>query len=147
VSSAVQWSGWSPVGLHPHGLRKCIWSGFSKDGQSRAQAVTRQGIIVVLSVGAVIVAGSFIGCPQSETGEGQRVPAKSIEQVLKENTDTWMAVDGIEGTAIGLYKGKPCIKIFTSVKTQELRGRIPPAVEGYPVIIEQTGVFRALDEQ
>jgi hypothetical protein len=75
------------------------------------------------------------------------VPAKSIRQVLKENTDAWMATPGVEGTAIGLYKGKPCIKIFTSVKAQELRGKIPPAVDGYPVMIEQTGVFRALDEQ
>jgi hypothetical protein len=75
------------------------------------------------------------------------MPAKTIEQVLKENTDSWMAIDGVEGTAIGLYKGKPCIKIFTSVKAQELRDKIPPAIEGYPVIIEQTGKFRALDEQ
>jgi len=75
------------------------------------------------------------------------MPAKSIEQVLKENTDPWMAIDGVEGTAIGMYKGKPCIKIFTSVKAQELRGKIPSVVEGYPVIIEETGVFRALDQQ
>ncbi len=75
------------------------------------------------------------------------MPAKSIEQVLKENTDRWMAIDGVEGMAIGLHKGKPCIKVFASVRPGELRGKIPTAVEGYPVRIEQAGKFRALDEQ
>ncbi len=75
------------------------------------------------------------------------MPAKSIEQVLKDNTDAWMAIDGVEGTAIGLYKGKPCIKVLTSSAAEQIRARIPSVVEGYPVVIEQTGAFRALDEQ
>jgi len=75
------------------------------------------------------------------------VPEKSIEQVIAEYTDEWMAIPGIEGTAIGLSDNKPCIKIFTSVKTQELRAEIPSTIEGYPVIIEETGTFHALDQQ
>jgi len=102
-------------------------------------------IAVVISAAAILCGCRKDGITKSE--KGYPMPAKSIEQVLKDNTDAWMAIDGVEGTAIGLYKGKPCIKIFTSVKAEKLRGRIPPAVEGYPVIIEQTGVFRALDEQ
>jgi len=112
--------------------------------------MTRQIAVVVLSAAVISAAVILCGCRHAsttETEKGYSMPAKSIEQVLKENTDAWMAIDGVEGMAIGLYKGKPCIKIFTSVKAQELRGKIPPAVEGYPVIIEQTGVFRALDEQ
>ena len=110
----------------------------------------RQTAIAVLSAVVLIAAAILCGCRKdgiTESERGYRMPAKSIEQVLKENTDAWMAIDGVEGTAIGLYKGKPCIKVFASVEAQELRGRIPPAVEGYPVIVEQTGVFRALDEQ
>ena len=72
---------------------------------------------------------------------------KTIEQVQEEHTDEWMAIPGVEGTAIGLFQDKPCIKIFSSRKEEDLRAKIPLAVEGYPVIIEQTGVFRALDEQ
>jgi hypothetical protein len=70
---------------------------------------------------------------------------KKIEQVQEEHTPKWMAIPGVEGTAIGLFKGKPCIKVFTSVKAQILQGKIPPTVEGYPVIIEETGTFRPLD--
>jgi len=70
---------------------------------------------------------------------------RAIVQVLKEYTDGWMAIAGVEGTAIGLLDGEHCIKVFASVRAQELRTRIPSSVEGYPVIIEETGGFRALD--
>ena len=70
---------------------------------------------------------------------------RTIEQVQEAHTDEWMAIPGVEGTAIGLYGGKPCIKIFASVKAKELRSKIPSSVEGYPVLIEETGSFRALD--
>ena len=73
------------------------------------------------------------------------MPSKTIEQVQQEHTDEWMAIPGVEGTAIGLYEGKPCIKIFTSSKPQQLQNKIPSTIEGYPVIIEETGEFRALD--
>ena len=112
--------------------------------------MTRQIAVAVLSAVVLSAAAILCGCRKDGITESEReyrMPAKSIEQVLKENTDAWMAIDGVEGTAIGLYKGKPCIKIFASVKAQELRGKIPSVVEGYPVIIEQTGVFRALDHQ
>lgn len=112
--------------------------------------MTRQIAVAVLSAVVISAAAILCGCRKdgiTKSERGYRMPARTIEQVLKENTDAWMAIDGVEGTAIGLYKGKPCIKIFTSVKAQELRDKIPPAIEGYPVIIEQTGVFRALDEQ
>jgi len=112
--------------------------------------MARQIAVAVLSAVVISAPAILCGCPKdgiTKSERGYGMPAKSIEEVLKDNTDAWMAIDGVEGTAIGLYRGKPCIKIFTSVKAQELRGRIPPAVEGYPVIIEQTGVFRELDEQ
>ena len=75
------------------------------------------------------------------------MPEKAIEQVQKEHIPLWMAISGVEGTAIGLSDNKPCIKIFTSVRPHELQGKIPSVVEGYPVIIKETGTFRALDQQ
>jgi hypothetical protein len=75
------------------------------------------------------------------------MPAKTIEQVLNERTDQWMAIPGVVGVAIGEFKSKPCIRIFTSTKPQQLRAKIPPTVEGYPVIIEETGPFRALGQK
>ena len=71
---------------------------------------------------------------------------KSIEQVLKENTKQWLSTPGVEGVAIGEYKGKSCIRIFTSVDPKNLQDEIPSRAEGYPVIIEKTGPFGALEQ-
>ncbi len=105
-------------------------------------------VIVLLNICIIIAAGILAGCSYTGPGDlekGQSMPERTIEQVQEEHTDEWMAISGVEGTAIGLYEGKPCIKIFTSSKPQQLRDKIPSTVEGYPVIIEETGAFRALD--
>lgn len=109
--------------------------------------MARRISIAAPTIVALVALASPCGCRHATTVDFEseyRVPVKTIEQVLEANTDQWMSIAGVEGTAIGIYKGNPCIKIFTSVNVQELRDKIPTAVEGYPVIIEHTGVFRAL---
>jgi hypothetical protein len=103
----------------------------------------RQWFVFVLS--AIFFLNGIGGCSQMD--KGQQKSGKTIEQVQDEHTPEWMAIPGVEGTAIGLYKGKPCIKIFSSVNPQKLKGKIPSTVEGYPVTIEETGTFRALGQQ
>jgi hypothetical protein len=100
--------------------------------------------IVLLSIGATV---KFAGCSDRYPDKGDTMSERSIEQVRAEYTDEWMAIDGVEGVAIGLFEDKPCIKIFSSRKAEELRDKIPSRVEGYPVIIEESGTFRALDQQ
>ncbi len=112
--------------------------------------MVKQIAIVLLNIVAVTAAGSVTGCSYtcpSGLEKGRYMTERTIEQVLKDRTDEWMAISGVEGTAIGLSEGKPCIKIFTSSKPQELRAKIPSTVENYPVIIEETGEFRALDQE
>jgi hypothetical protein len=72
------------------------------------------------------------------------MPAKTIQQVLEEHTRGWMSIPGVVGTAIGLFEGQPCIKVFVAEKTDELAAKIPGAVEGYRVVLDETGEFRAL---
>jgi hypothetical protein len=72
---------------------------------------------------------------------------KAIEQVQEEHMAEWIAIPGIEGIAIGLFENKPCVKIFVSVKADQIRAKIPSIVEDYPVVIEETGTFHALDQQ
>ncbi len=106
--------------------------------------------IVLLNICVMTTAGILTGCfytGPSDLEKGQTMPQRTIEQVQEEHTDEWMAIPGVVGTAIGLYEGKPCIKIFTSRKPQQIREKIPSTIEGYPVIIEETGEFRALDQQ
>ena len=110
--------------------------------------MVKQIAIVLLNICVMSAAGILAGCSYTGPGDlekGRYMPERTIEQVQEEHTDEWMAIPGVEGTAIGLSEGKPCIKIFTSSKPQEIRAKIPSTVEGYPVIIEETGAFRALD--
>lgn len=74
------------------------------------------------------------------------MPLKSIEEVLEEHTLELMSIEGVVGTAQGLCKAKPCIKVYVIKKTRQLTQRIPTTLEGYPVVIEETGEFQALPE-
>jgi len=42
-------------------------------------------------------------------------------------------------------KGELCIKVLVVKKTPELTQKIPSTLEGFPVVIQQTGEIRALD--
>ena len=74
---------------------------------------------------------------------GERLAKKTIEAVLKKHTDEWMSIPGVIGTAIGSLEGKKVIKILVLKETRELKKKIPEAVEGYRVILEETGEIRA----
>lgn len=67
-----------------------------------------------------------------------------IEEALKKHTPALMKIQGVTGTGQALCHGKPCIKVFVEKLTDELKQQIPAALEGFPVLIEVTGVFRAL---
>jgi hypothetical protein len=69
---------------------------------------------------------------------------KAIQDVLREHTPQWMAIGGVVGTAIGELEGRPCIVVFVAEGSAELGRKIPADVEGYRVVVEETGEFRAL---
>jgi hypothetical protein len=112
-----------------------------------AKRPTRSCVLTICGIATV----GLLGSCSRETGgnfkKGQRMPARTVEEVLQENADAWMAMPGVAGTAIGMVEGKPCIRIFTTSKPEDVRDKIPAEVEGYPVIIEETGEFRALGQQ
>jgi len=69
----------------------------------------------------------------------------TIEEVFKRNSERLMAVPGVVGTAISQCGGKPCIRVFVVKKSAELTHEIPSVLEGYPVVVEETGPIRPLD--
>ena len=52
-------------------------------------------------------------------------------------------VPDVIGTAIGEQEGKPCIVIMVDRKSRELVEKIPEELEGYAVVIKETGEIRA----
>lgn len=100
------------------------------------------------TVGLLWLTAVIVACGQVGAAEGQRgepMAKKAIEDVLKEHTDSLMAIPGVVGTAQGLCSGEPCIKVFVAEKTDELVKQIPPEIDGYPVDIQETGEFRKLE--
>lgn len=69
----------------------------------------------------------------------------TIEAALKKHADDLMSVSGVVGVAQGECAGKPCIKVYVVRKTSDMVQQIPSAIEGYAVVIEETGDIRPLD--
>jgi len=99
-----------------------------------------------VGIGMIAFAIGFPDCAREKAHrrENAMLP-KTIQEVLKIHTPDLMSIPGVVGTALGEFKGKPCIKIFVIKKTEELMKKIPSTLEGFPVDIKQTGEIRALD--
>jgi hypothetical protein len=103
--------------------------------------------INIISITLIIVAIYAVSCAGKDIsyfrGENT-VTAKPVQDVLKENKKKLLSLPGVVGTAQGRCGNKPCIKVYVIRKTLELEKKIPHILEGYPVMIEETGEFRAL---
>ena len=69
---------------------------------------------------------------------------KSLDEVLKEHTDSLMALPGVVGMGRGVSGGKPCIRVLVAKRTPALLDKIPSTIDGYPVVVDETGVIRKL---
>ena len=109
------------------------------------------GFMVKAFLAAVCLLWLFAGAvacaqPGAESGQEMKpMQEKPIEDVLKEHTDSLMALPGVVGTAQGLCEGEPCIRVFVVEAAPDLLKQIPSEIEGYAVDIVETGVIRPLD--
>lgn len=103
--------------------------------------------VIALSIGLIIIAICGMTCTSKKVagypGDNE-METKTIGEALKEHTKELMSIPGVVGTAQGLCNGNPCIKVYVIKKTTELDTAIPDILEGYPVMIEETGEIRAL---
>lgn len=72
---------------------------------------------------------------------------KPIDSVYEKYSDQLLNVPGVVATGIALCNEKPCIKVYVVKRTAELGQRIPTLLEGYPVVIEETGEIRAMPQK
>ena len=69
---------------------------------------------------------------------------RALGVVLDEHADGLMSLPGVVGVMQGERKGKPCIKVLVTQRTSGVLQRIPQSIEGYPVVIKETGEIRAI---
>ena len=71
-----------------------------------------------------------------------------IVEVLERHSADLMAVEGVVGTYEGRTEDElPCIKIMVVESTEALRAKLPQSLEGYPVILRETGEIAPLNQQ
>jgi len=107
------------------------------------------GRVFVAVVGLFLLLNATETCSQQGVNQPKEIsmPEKTIETVLKEQTDKLMAIPGVVGTAQGLCSGKPCVKVYVVKETSSLVKQIPATLEGYAVEIQVTGEIKALDRK
>jgi hypothetical protein len=73
------------------------------------------------------------------------MPSRDIHAVLHHDKEL-LANPGVVGVFEGLLEdGKtPCLNVMVVRKTPELQRTIPSVLEGYAVIVEETGPIRPL---
>ncbi len=86
------------------------------------------------------------GNVRGEAGEAP-MTAKTVKEVLQSHAAALLAIPGVVGVAEGRCDGSPCIKVFVTARTPELEEQIPRRLEGYPVVVEETGEIRALPQK
>ncbi len=104
---------------------------------------------VLLCVGLILVSSGVQACAGNTTQEdlprAQESVAKTIQEVLKEHTDEWMAVPAVIGLAVGDCEGEVCIKVLVLEMSPEIARTIPSTAGGFPVQLQLTGEIRARD--
>lgn len=73
------------------------------------------------------------------------VNSKPIEEVQKEHSSRLMSLPGAIGVGIGKAGNQPCIMVFVEKITTALQAAAPDHLDGYPVVLEESGKFDALN--
>lgn len=86
------------------------------------------------------------GCHLRPQNQSAPDPARDINTVLREHDDRLMSISGVTGVYVGLEKDgrTPCLKVMAVRKTAALRKKIPKYLEGYRVLVEETGIIKPL---
>ena len=105
------------------------------------------GLCSVLTIILLSIACSAaIRSPANQTGQQESMTRKDINAVLKDHDKELLAIPGVVGVYVGLLPDDktPCLKVMVVKETEDLKRRIPKSIEGYPVLIEESGVIRPL---
>lgn len=81
-----------------------------------------------------------------QAGQQDAMTQKDINVVLKDHEKNLLALPGVVGLYVGLLPDDktPCLTVMVVKRTPDLDKRIPTSIEGYPVVIEESGVIRPL---
>lgn len=99
--------------------------------------------IILLS----IACSATVWSQANQTGQHESMTRRDINAVLKDHDKDLLTIPGVVGVFVGLLPDDktPCLKVMVVKETEDIRKRIPSFIEGYPVLIEESGVIRPLN--
>ena len=106
--------------------------------------------LFVFSAAVCIVVMTVVCAPEHAEKENKRqlMTLEEVKKIMNAHVDALMAIEGVEGVYVGAYEhGGYCIKVMLATDDKELIKKIPPKIDGCPVITEVTGKIRAYDEE
>jgi hypothetical protein len=101
-------------------------------------------ILRALPALALLVAMGCVPHSGSAQAPESRMAKSTLQDVLKKNTDFLLSIPGVTGVAIGESEGKPCILVLVAKKDDPAIAKIPSQLEGFPVVVEETGAIHRL---
>lgn len=69
-----------------------------------------------------------------------------MRSVLERHARRIVSLPGVVGVAEGETGGRPCITVYVAEKTAGVVGQIPADLEGWPVVVRESGEFRGLTD-
>lgn len=82
-----------------------------------------------------------------DQGVEDKMPDRSIEQVMNDHAAELMAIEGVTGVAISKNDdGTPCIMILILKDNDEIRKRLPDSIEGHPVCLFESGEIHPMKD-
>lgn len=104
------------------------------------RSFTPNPILVTVLAGLII---GIISCSSSdESTKHRQVATKPIQEVKLEHEERLMTIPGVSAVLVGEIAGKACIKVIVQRKTLTTMREIPTSLGGYPVSVEEAGLFR-----
>ena len=102
-------------------------------------------ILALLASVAIAIAAD--GCIKRRDTQGdRRLKGRSVEQVFDIHRDRLLSIPGVVGAGIAKLDDQPSIIIMVRERTPGLDSQIPTELDGFPVVIEVTGEFKALND-
>ncbi len=101
--------------------------------------------ICLTAVLVIIFLVGMLACVKKKDTRTLNERNRSVEQVFDIHRDSLLSIPGVVGAGIAKFEDKPCIIIMVNQKSQYEAGQIPKELDGYKVIVRETGEFKALD--
>jgi hypothetical protein len=95
---------------------------------------------------AFFLALSFLapGCKSSRES-AMNAPSRPLSAVLADHAPRLMAIPGVVAVAEGENAaGRPCLRIWAT-GADKVRTQLPKAIDGYDVVVEESGPIEAMD--